>query len=505
MSPIPTSGTATFLPSRRTLVSFISCCQLFACLVYFAVSKKNCCFLPKWIAAKIRGVIYHSAHLVMNHSTGFSFFCRRCLRAVVYASALSFAPPLLAAVIGRNIAALPLTGERIAMLPTSEQAVWQKYLKHSEQQRQEDQSFLQAEIRHYGIKTSMVPPSSFSARSIPLNQPAAWYGSTDAVRIAGIIVSFQTPAGGWSKNLNLTAQARVPGESFAPDNNSRYPGTNDFDAAPISHWDYVGTFDNDATITELRFLAKVIAAGETAQVKSLKHSFQHGMDYIFAAQYPNGGWPQVWPLQGGYHDAITFNDDAMINILSLLRNVSAGTNDFGFVPDKTKRLAAASLRRGLACVLACQIRVKGQSAVWCQQHDALTLQPVSGRNYEMPSAVSRESADVMIFLMKQPHPDANITESVKAAAAWFEKTQIPDMTFKVVPGKGRRLVPAPGRGPTWARFYQIGTNRPIFGDRDKSIHDNVDEISDERRNGYAWYSDGPQKALDRYADWKKTM
>jgi PelA/Pel-15E family pectate lyase len=427
------------------------------------------------------------------------------LRGIIFAAAFSFGPHISAAVIGTNTPAMPLSNERIATLPASEQAVWEKYLKHSEQQRQADQSFLQTEIRHHDIKTAVVPPSSFSARSIPLIQPAAWYGSTDAVRIANIIVSFQTPAGGWSKNLNLTAQPRAPGESFAPDNNSRYPGKNDFDAVPTGHWDYVGTFDNDATVTELRFLAKVIAGGETRQVRSLKKSFERGMDYIFTAQYPNGGWPQVWPLQGGYHDAITYNDDAMINILNLLREVSTGTNEFGFVSKKTRRLAMASLQRGLACVLASQIIVNGQRTVWCQQHDALTLLPVSARNYEMPSAASPESADIMMFLMAQPHPDAKIVESVNAAAVWFEKTQIHDMVFKVVPGQGRRLVSEPGYGPIWARFYQIGTDRPIFGDRDKSIHDNVDEISNERRNGYSWFSNGPQKALDRYAEWKKTM
>lgn len=430
---------------------------------------------------------------------------KRFLQEIIFVSAFSVTQLLSAAVIGTNTPALPLSGERIATLPESEQAVWRNYLKHSERQRKADQNFLLAEMHHHGIKSPIVPPLGFSARSVPLNQPAIWYASTDAVRIAGIIISFQTPAGGWSKNLNLKAQARVPGESFAPDNNSRYPGQNDFDAAPASHWDYVGTFDNDATVTELRFLAKVIAAGETRQVvKPLTASFERGMDYIFAAQYPNGGWPQVWPLQGGYHDAITYNDDAMINILNLLRDVSTATNEFDFVPEKTRRLAAASLQHGIACILASQIMADGHRTVWCQQHDALTLQPVSARNYEMPSLVSLESADIMMLLMTQPHPDREIVESVNAAAAWFAKTQIRDMAFAIVPGKGRQLVAAPDHGPIWARFYQIGTDRPIFGDRDKTIHDQVDEISSERRNGYAWFSEAPQKALDRYADWKRT-
>ncbi len=39
--------------------------------------------------------------------------------------------------------------------------------------------------------------------------------------------------------------------------------------------------------------------------------------------------------------------------------------------------------------------------------------------------------------------------------------------------------------PLWPRYDQIGTDKPIFGDRDKTIRDDVNEISRERRNGYS--------------------
>ena len=431
-------------------------------------------------------------------------FLRGCwARVIVFVWIAGYVPLLSAAIIGTNTPAPSLSRERIDTLPPSQQAAWKKYLNRSEHQRQADQHFLLAEMHRHGVKTPMVPPSGFSARSIPLNQPAIWYGSAEASRIASIIVSFQTPAGGWSKNLNLKAQPRVPGESFAPDNYSRFPGSNDFDSPPADHWDYVGTFDNDATITELRFLARVIAAGGKNQDKPFSAAFERGLNYIFAAQYPNGGWPQVWPLQGGYHDAITYNDNAMINVLNLLHDVSADTNEFGFVPEKTRRLAAAGCQRGVACILASQIVVDGHRTVWCQQHDALTLQPVSARNYEMPSETSSESADIVLFLMAQPHPDREIAESVNAAAAWFVKNQIRNMAFAIIPGQGRQLVSAPDHGPIWARYYQIGTDRPIFGDRNKTIHDHLDEITPERRNGYSWYTEAPQNALARYAHWKQ--
>jgi PelA/Pel-15E family pectate lyase len=418
-------------------------------------------------------------------------------------AALGFTPLTSAAIIGTNSPAQSLTAHRIAALPAAQQPAWNSYLARSDRQLHADQVFLQSELRAHGLKGSTLPPPGRSASSVPLEKPTAWYGEAEGRRIADIIVSFQTPAGGWSKNLDMTLHPRAPGEAFAPDNRSRFLGEADFDAPHNVHWNYVGTFDNDATVTELRYLAKVVAVVGAHPAASYRAAFLHGIDYILTAQYPNGGWPQVWPLEGGYHDTITYNDDAVINVLGLLRDVSLATNEFAFVPASARAHAAASVTRGIDCILATQIVVDGHRTVWCQQHDPLTLQPASGRNYEMPSQVSSESAQIMMFLMQQPNPGPQVVAAVRAAAAWFEKTKIPDVAFQRADDGERRLVPSPGDGPLWARYYQIGTDRPIFGDRDKTIHDNVDEISRERRFGYAWYRSDPQRALEQYALWTK--
>jgi len=435
-----------------------------------------------------------------------SFSCRLRSRRIVaagFALFFTFTPALPAAIIGTNSLTQPLTAGRIAALPRAQQPGWKEYLERSTRRLRADQAFFQLEMHKHGIKQPGVPPPGHSARSIPLNNPASWYDESEARRIADIVVSFQTPAGGWSKNLDLTQHPRAPGESFTSNNNSRYLGQADFDISRDTHWDYVGTFDNNATVTELRFLAKVITATGTKQSVPYRAAFLRGLDYIFAAQYPNGGWPQIWPLQGGYHDAITYNDNAMLNTLALLRNVSGTNSEFAFVPKKYRARAATSFQRGIACVLATQILVNGRRTVWCQQHDVLTLQPASARNYEMPSQAGGESAELLMFLMEQPAPSPEIVAAVNAAAAWFEKTKIYDLAFKFDHDDGRHLVPEPGNGPIWARYYEIGTDRPIFGDRDKSIHDNVNEISEERRNGYSWYNDIPKRMLEHYADWKK--
>jgi PelA/Pel-15E family pectate lyase len=45
--------------------------------------------------------------------------------------------------------------------------------------------------------------------------------------------------------------------------------------------------------------------------------------------------------------------------------------------------------------------------------------------------------------------------------------------------------------------------RPIFGDRDRSIHDDVNELSLERRNGYGWYGSWPTAVLAAYETWSR--
>ena len=409
---------------------------------------------------------------------------------------------LNAAIIGTNSPALPLTAERIAALPKLEQTEWLDYLAKSEQQARADREFFWNEMRRLGVIETASPPVGRGTRGLALDRSNDWYASAEALRIAEIVVSFQTPAGGWSKNLDLTQHSRRPGERFAQGNLSRFASATDLDLPPDPNWNYVGTFDNGATTTQLRFLAKVAAARNPEQGAAFRKSFARGMDYVFAAQYPNGGWPQVWPLQGGYHDAVTFNDSAMTATLDLLSDVAAAKHDFAFVSPAVRDQAAVSLKRGLACVLATQVRVGGRPTAWCQQYDMLTLRPTSARNYEMPSLSSGESAGVMLFLMRWPTPDSNVVAAVRAAAAWFRSTEIRDQEFRRT-DDGRRLVAALGTGPIWSRYYEWGVNRPIFGDRDKSIHDTVEEISRERRDGYAWFSDAPEAALKRFSRWNE--
>lgn len=411
---------------------------------------------------------------------------------------------LQASVIGTSRPAESITPERIAQLPANERAAWTSYLDRSEKQMQADRNALATERANLATVPPL-PKEGYSARSMPLDRDAAWYGSADAHHIADIIVSFQTPAGGWSKNLDMNAEPRSKGQSYAPDNLNKHPSPDDFDTPRDPAWNYVGTLDNDATATELRFLARVSFATTTHEGDPYRASFLKGIHYLLAAQFPNGGWPQVWPLQGGYHDAITFNDNAVTNAADLMTAIATGTGQYSFVPADLRRQAKSSADRALACILRTQILMNGKRTGWAQQYDALTLEPVSGRNYEPAALSSGESVDLLLYLMQLPQPSAQVVTAIQDGVAWLKSTAIygQQWTGNRNTPDGRHLEPAAGTGPIWARFYSLSANKPIFGDRDKTIHDNVAEISAERRNGYAWYSAGPQQAIEVYVGWMK--
>jgi PelA/Pel-15E family pectate lyase len=408
-------------------------------------------------------------------------------------------------VIGTSKPAESITAARIATLPAKERGAWTAYLERSAKQMQVDKATLAAE-RTVGAPEPALPKEGFSARTMPLNRDPAWYGTPEARHVADVIVSFQTPAGGWSKNLDMSGSPRTRGQSYTPDNLSKHPSVDDFDTPKDPHWNYVGTLDNDATNTELRFLILVSGATPGADGEAYRASFLRGIRYLLAAQFPNGGWPQVWPLEGGYHDAITFNDNAVTESAETLTAVSEGAGNYSFVPAGLRREAKTAAGHALDCILATQVVANGRRTVWAQQHDALTLAPVAGRNYEPAALSSGESSEVLVYLMQLPHPSPAVVAAINAGVAWLKETAITGQEWVGRRGTagGRHLEAKAGAGPIWARYYSITTNQPIFGDRDKTIHDNVSELSLERRNGYAWYSAGPQQTLDAYATWSKS-
>lgn len=414
--------------------------------------------------------------------TNSSLTCRQFLVTLLLVAATAFAaePPKSWA----PDAFLPLTAERIAALPAAEQPAWRAYWDASVARTK-----LLPErdlVDHSSTKPLAGPPigSSYS-KGVRLGAPAAFYATEEARTIADHVVNWQTVVGGWVKSGDYSRD-RKPEDDH-----------HDFWSA--------GTFDNDSTIHEMRYLALVSAAGGgDARVRAWRESFLRGLDYSLAAQYPNGGFPQIYPLSGWYHDAITFNDDAMVHILELFRDIGEGKAEFAFVPAAQTELARVRLERGIQCVLATQIKTSdGHHRVWGQQCDPLTLQPCAARNFEPVSECSAESAGLVAFLMTVPHPSPAIVAAVEDAMKWFPRVALHGVAWNRDLVEGTGLVPRNGAPDLWARFYELGTEKPVFGDRDRTIHYAVTELSNERRRGYSWYNSHAAIVFEPYAAWHK--
>ena len=298
-----------------------------------------------------------------------------------------------------------------------------------------------------------------------LNKDPEWYSTDEAIRLADDILKCQLPDGGWRKAWS----------DFSVDGS----------------W-AKSTIDNDGTTTEISILAKVFnATGE----KKYKKACLKGIDLLFDVQYDNGGWPQVFDDPGTYHAHITYNDYAMVHVLNIMLSASQQSGDFEFIDSKRAEKAKTALDKGVQCILDTQIIVLGKRTAWCQQHDEVTLAPAPARAYEHPSISAAESVGIVDFLKSLPEKSDEVIESINGAITWMTDSAIYGIKFETQ-GDDKVVVEDETAGPIWARFYEIGTNKPMFGDRDGSIHYDVSEISKERRTGYAWYGNWPKKLVE---------
>lgn len=316
-----------------------------------------------------------------------------------------------------------------------------------------------------------------------VRQPATWYATPDARTLADSVVLHQSAEGGWPKNTPLGIRPS---------------------GAPVDAG-LKNTFDNEATTLPLAFLARVIDADERPAHRT---AFDRGLDYVLAAQYPNGGWPQFYPLRDGYYSRITFNDDAMVRVMTLLQAVASGAAPYDFVDPARRARAAAAVDKGLEVILATQVRQNGALTVWCAQHDERTLQPAWARRYEPPSLSGNESVGLTRFLMSLPNPSPEVITAVEGAVRWFEATGIQGArveTFTAADGAPDvRIVRDPDAGPLWARFYELATNRPIFLGRESIVRYEFAEIERERRTGYRYYGTWVQTMLSEdYPAWRR--
>ena len=357
------------------------------------------------------------------------------------------------------------------------------------------------------------PAFYWEARLRPhMHELPDWYSTAEAVRIADNVLLYQCDSGGWPKTLafkkriNLTASV----------SDAERPAI----VAAKSRTD--STIDNGSTYTQMEYLARVFNA---TKQERFKEAFLKGIDYLLKAQYENGGWPQFYPFPkdkeylariASNHDAkdyfrsITFNDEAMVSVMRFLQGIASDNPAYAFVDAGRRTRCAKAVTKGVECILKCQVVVNGKRTGWCAQHDEKTLAPAAARVYEKISLSGHEAVGIVRFLMSLGAPSPEVVDAVQSAVAWFDSVKIKGVRVvdKVEPslpgGRDRVLVADPRAQPLWARFYEIGTYRPILCGNDGVIKRSLAEVEPERRCGYMWYCMTPADLLARdYPAWQK--
>lgn len=327
-----------------------------------------------------------------------------------------------------------------------------------------------------------------------LKQKPLWYQTDEAARIADQVILHQKENGGWEKNIDMALMLTKNERDELITKRSDISET---------------TIDNRATYSQVSYLAKVITASLLKQTPptnfpKYKDAFNRGVDYLLASQYDNGGFPQYFPLKKGYYTHITFNDDAMIGVLNVLRDIANMGDDYKFVDDVRRQKAAAAVAKSVALILKLQVEIGGKKTVWAQQYDETTLKPAWARKFEPPCLASSESVAITKFLMREK-PTPEIVAAVESAIKWFETNKLSGIRWERKSGENI-VIADKNAPPIWARFYEFETMKPIFVGRDSVIKFDVTKIDAERRNGYAWYVDSPQDLVTRdYSKWKSQL
>ncbi len=324
------------------------------------------------------------------------------------------------------------------------------------------------------------------------DQTTAWWGSAEAIRIAENVLLYQKECGGFNKNINmqlvLTSAQKATLLTDKPKNTDC-------------------CIDNGAVTYELMYLSKAYKGiADTTLKAKIKTAFIKSVSYLIKAQYANGGWPQYYPYRGGYSNHITYNDNAMINVMEILRRIYNKDTYYNItVTDSIGNLARAAFDKGVKCVLKTQYIQNNKYTVWCAQHDYVTLVPVMARSYELASLSGAESGNITKLLMSLDNPSKEIKRAIHSSAAWYDRSRIKGQrleSFTNTDGlSDKRVVADATASDMWGRFYILTTNRPFFCDRDGIIKYSLAEIGYERRNGYSWYNTTGADVLNSYNTW----
>ena len=271
----------------------------------------------------------------------------------------------------------------------------------------------------------------------------------DAARaVAEALRRGQLRSGGWTDHIDFDAAERA-----------RTPYR--IDQARKKQKGY-SSLDDDKSQSAIRFLVKVDRALDFKDA-AIHEMSTFALGGLLRAQYPNGGFPQVWdepertgefparpaaypprwerqyPGHGNYWFRYTLNDDLMPDVMHALFLAHDVYGD--------PRYREAAIKAADFLLLA---QLPDPQPAWAQQYD-FDMQPAWARKFEPPAVTGGESQGVLRILL-EVYPrtgERKYLQPVPRALAYLKKSLLPD---------GRL-----------ARFYELQSNRPLYFTKDYAL------------------------------------
>lgn len=252
-------------------------------------------------------------------------------------------------------------------------------------------------------------------------------------------------------NLTALQAAREAAQALIKGQNIHGGWNHQIDFADLS--DETVSLDDNQSQSAISFL---MALDKEIDDPELTGAINKALDMMLMTQMESGGWPHLYPKRGNYHDYATFNDGG---INDCIRVMIQAHNQYH----------SAEIEKGLrkAAQFMIDSRMPMPQPGWAQQYDEF-LQPAWARSFEpaslCPTVTVRNIHTLMdLYLVLE---DKALLSPIPDALAWLQQIRMEN-------GK-------------WARFVELGTNEPLYYDRDRKRVNSIEELHAERRTGYAY-------------------
>lgn len=216
------------------------------------------------------------------------------------------------------------------------------------------------------------------------------------------------------------------------------------------------SFDDNQTQSAIVFL---MTLDQEISDDSLRMSVDKALNMMLTSQLDDGGYPHRYPAQGNYHDYATFNDGCINDCIKVMMKAHQFYK---------KEVYLQSLNEAGRFLELSQLSPPQPG--WAQQYNR-HLQPAWARSFEPPSVCPIVTVRNIKSLMDlyEYTGNAHYLEPIPDAFLWLDEICLPN-------GK-------------WARFIELGTNKPLYYDWKRIRVNSIEELNRERRSGYKYESD----------------